>query len=272
MNTQRFEFFGFERGFSEQDRPNDRPGPRVSRFGLDGRRGTDFRAGGHDYFARFPGGPDRDRQNGPRESEHGFRFRAVSRRNPIEGDFEGRGRHRGEHGFSGRGPGDFGGLGGFEGGFGRGRGRMFDAGDLKLVVLKLLSEQPSYGYQLIKTMEQRLAGGYTPSAGVIYPTLTMLEEEGLAAVATENNKKVYSVTPEGAQYLEDNKRLVDEIFSRLDETGRSFERGRSPELIKAFINLRGAVIARVSRGDVTDEQIRKIRDAINAAAKTIDAF
>lgn len=149
---------------------------------------------------------------------------------------------------------------------------MFDAGDLKLVVLKLLSEQPSYGYQLIKTMEQRLAGGYTPSAGVIYPTLTMLEEEGLAAVATENNKKVYSVTPEGVQYLEDNKRLVDEILSRLDETGRSFERGRSPELIKAFVNLRGAVIARVSRGDVTDEQIRKIRDAINAAAKTIDAF
>ena len=60
---------------------------------------------------------------------------------------------------------------------------MFDAGDMKLVILKLLSEQPSYGYQLIKTMEERLAGGYTPSAGVIYPTLTMLEEEGLAASA-----------------------------------------------------------------------------------------
>jgi DNA-binding PadR family transcriptional regulator len=183
-------------------------------------------------------------------------------------------RHgHGERFFGGRGPGGFGGWGGgSEGGFGRGRGRMFDAGDLKLVVLKLLSEQPSYGYQLIKTMEQRLAGGYTPSAGVVYPTLTLLEEEGLAAASTENNKKVYSVTAEGIQYLESNKRRVDEIFSRLDEAGRGFERGRSPELIRAFENLRGAVFARVSRGSLTEEQIRKIADAVNGAAKTIDEF
>ena len=74
-------------------------------------------------------------------------------------------RHGGpERGFGGRGPG---GPGGFGRGFGEGRGRMFDAGDIKLVILRLLAEQPSYGYQLIKTMEQRLAGGYTPSPGVI---------------------------------------------------------------------------------------------------------
>ena len=149
---------------------------------------------------------------------------------------------------------------------------MFDAGDLKLAILKLLSEQPSYGYQLIKTMEQRFAGGYTPSAGVIYPTLTLLEEEGLAAAATEEGKKVYTVTPEGLKRLEDDKERVEELFSRIDEAGRSFERERSPELIKAFVNLRGSVIARVSRGNPTKEQIRKIVDAINAAAKTIDEF
>jgi DNA-binding PadR family transcriptional regulator len=167
-------------------------------------------------------------------------------------------------GFGGRGP------GGFERGFGEGRGRMFDAGDLKLVILKLLSEQPSYGYQLIKTMEQRLAGGYTPSAGAIYPTLTMLEEEGLATASSENNKKVYSLTPEGVEYLEANKERIGELFERLEETGRSFERGRSPEIMKAFMNLRGAVMARVARGNVKPEQIKKITDAINAAAKAID--
>jgi DNA-binding PadR family transcriptional regulator len=147
---------------------------------------------------------------------------------------------------------------------------MFDAGDLKLVILKLLSEQPSYGYQLIKTMEQRLAGGYTPSAGAIYPTLTMLEEEGLATASSESNKKVYSLTPEGVEYLEANKERIGELFERLDETGRSFERGRSPEIMKAFMNLRGAVMARVARGNVKPEQIKKITDAINAAAKAID--
>lgn len=153
---------------------------------------------------------------------------------------------------------------------GHGRERMFDAGDVKLVILKLLSEQPSYGYQLIKTMEERLAGGYAPSPGVIYPTLTMLEEEGLATSSTENNKKVYSVTSEGTAYLEENKRRIEALFERLDEAGKGFERGRSPEIMKAFHNLRTAVVARVSRESVTAEQIRKISEAINAAAKAID--
>ena len=153
---------------------------------------------------------------------------------------------------------------------GGGRERLFDAGDLKLVILKLLSEQPSYGYQLMKTMEQRLAGGYMPSAGVIYPTLTMLEEEGLASSSAENNKKVYSVTTEGRGYLEENKARVDALFDRLEEAGKGFQRGRSPEIMRAFYNLRGAVVARVSRESVTPEQIQKIADAINAAAKAID--
>jgi len=180
-----------------------------------------------------------------------------------------------ERGFSRR--------GGFEGrhwGFGgeRGRGersrgeqRLFDAGDIRLVVLKLLAEQPSYGYQLIKTMEERLGGGYTPSAGVIYPTLTMLEEEGLASAATaENNKKVYSLTAEGKEYLQANKERVEEVFERMETVGQGFRRGRSPEIMRAFMNLRGAVAVRLHRQKVTREEIRKITDAINAAAKAID--
>jgi len=162
----------------------------------------------------------------------------------------------------------------FERGFGAGRERLFDAGDVKLVVLKLLSERPSYGYQLIKTMEERLSGGYTPSAGVIYPTLTMLEEEGLATASSENNKKVYSVTPEGMEYLQTNRRRVEQLFERLEEAGRGFERGRSPEIMKALLNLRGAVVERMSRRSVTRQEIRKITqaiaEAINAAAKAID--
>ncbi len=155
-------------------------------------------------------------------------------------------------------------------GFGGGRERLFDSGEVRLVVLKLLSEEPSYGYQLIKRMEERLAGGYTPSAGVIYPTLTLLEEEGFATSSTENNKKVYSVTPEGLEYLKGNGRRVEHLFERLEEAGRGFERGRSPEIMKAFMNLRRAVVARVSRETVTPGQIAKITDIINSAAKAID--
>ncbi|MFY9855850.1 MAG: PadR family transcriptional regulator [Terracidiphilus sp.] len=198
--------------------------------------------------------------------EHRFAGRG---REENDRNTEGRGHreHGGFwHGFGGHGRGP----GGFERGFGEGRGRLFDSGDVKLVILKLLSEQPSYGYQLIKSMEQSLAGGYTPSAGVIYPTLTMLEEEGLATSTLESNKKVYSLTPEGLEFLEANKERIGALYMRLEEASRGFARGRKPEIMKAFMNLRSAVIARVSRESVKPEQVKKIIEAIDAAAKAID--
>ena len=92
---------------------------------------------------------------------------------------------------------------GFGGG---GRERLFDSGELKLVILHLLQEKPSYGYELIKAIEERLSGGYAPSPGVVYPTLTLLEEEGNATVSTsEGNKKLYTVTEQGQQYLKTNQ-------------------------------------------------------------------
>lgn len=177
----------------------------------------------------------------------------------------------GERGLFARGEEPFGrGGGGFGRRHGHGRERLFDAGDVKLVIVKLLSEQPSYGYQLIKTMEERLSGGYTPSAGVIYPTLTMLEEEGLATASSETNKKVYSVTAEGMEYLESNKARLEQLFERLDEAGKGFKRGRSPEIMKAFMNLRRAVVARASQDRVKPEELRKMAEAINSAARAID--
>jgi DNA-binding PadR family transcriptional regulator len=148
---------------------------------------------------------------------------------------------------------------------------MFDAGELKLVILKLLAEQPSYGYQLIKTMEERFAGGYSPSAGVIYPTLTLLEEEGLATASTsESNKKVYSLTAEGETLLEASKEKIGGLFERIEAVGERFQRGRSHELMHAFANLRHAVMSKTWRQGVSEEKRQKIAEAINAAAKTID--
>jgi len=203
-------------------------------------------------------------RTGPWERERSEHGQGEREHRGFMHGFGGHGHGGHEHGFGGQGRGDF------DRGFGEARGRLFDAGDVRLVVLRLLSDKPSYGYQLIKTMEQSLSGGYTPSAGVIYPTLTMLEEEGLATATAENNKKVYSLTPEGFAYLEANKEQIGRLFERLEKAGRSFERGRSPELMKAFLNLRGAVVARVSRESVKPDQLKKITDAINAAAKAID--
>jgi DNA-binding PadR family transcriptional regulator len=182
----------------------------------------------------------------------------------------GHGHCHGRHGgFGGR---ERFGREGFGRGFGGGgRERMFDQGELRLVLLQLLEEKPSYGYELIKTIEEKLAGGYAPSPGVVYPTLTMLEEEGLATVSTsETGKKVYTLTDAGHEYLKTNQHKVQEIRDRLEHAGQRFERGRSPQIMRAFMNLREAVMGRVTREGLTAEQVKKIAEAIDSAARAVD--
>jgi DNA-binding PadR family transcriptional regulator len=176
------------------------------------------------------------------------------------------GRHHARFGRHGGGPG-----GPWERGFGGGRERFLDPGDLQLIILQLLNEKPSYGYELIKSIEERLSGGYAPSPGVVYPTLTLLEERGLAEVqATEGARKVYALTDAGRQELTANAARLQEITARLDHTGQSFRRGRSPQIMRAFGNLGEAVRLRMHRGELTQEQIAKIAEAIDLAARTID--
>ena len=185
--------------------------------------------------------------------------------------------NREEEGCHWRRHGRHGGFGGgrerAERGMGGGRERLFDQGELRLVFLQLLAEKPSYGYELIKAIEEKLSGGYAPSPGVVYPTLTMLEEEGFATVSVSDaGKKVYTVTDAGREYLKANESRAEAIRERLEHAGRGFQRGRSPQIMRPFMSLRGAVQARVSREGLTPEQIKKMAEAIEAAAKAIDAM
>jgi DNA-binding PadR family transcriptional regulator len=160
---------------------------------------------------------------------------------------------------------------GFEGrGFGRrGRGgRFFDQGDLRLVILALLAEQPRHGYELIKEIEERLGGAYVPSPGVVYPTLTWLEELGYAAVAADGAKKLYTVTPEGLAYLEQNKAMVDGIFARMDQMGGQGD--FAPRIMRAMGNVKLALKLRLTSGPLTGEQVDKIAAALDAAALEIE--
>jgi DNA-binding PadR family transcriptional regulator len=178
----------------------------------------------------------------------------------------GRERHHGWHGAfeEGRGRGR-----GF--GHGEGRERHFDNGELRLVILQLVADKPSYGYEIIKAIEERLSGGYAPSPGVVYPTLTMLEEEGYAAVSsTEGNRKLYAATESGLEYLKKNQVAIKAIFSRMEQAGKVFGRGKSPQIMRAIMNLRYALRLRTERGNLSAEQTRKIAEAIDAAARVID--
>ena len=132
------------------------------------------------------------------------------------------GRHRGRRGFGG-----FGAGGGFGGGFGGlMAGRKLASGDLHLVILTLLAEQPRHGYDIIKALEERSKGFYAPSPGMVYPALTYLEELGHAEVAAEGAKKLYTITEEGRAHLTANQAEASAIMDQLAAVGRKLEQVR----------------------------------------------
>jgi DNA-binding PadR family transcriptional regulator len=166
--------------------------------------------------------------------------------------------------------------GGFDGHH-RGRGfrgrdseRVFEHGDLRLVIMALLKEKPRYGYEIIKDLEERVGGGYSPSPGVVYPTLTLLEEVGHASVSDEHGgRRLYTLSAEGLAYLEANRTLVDSILARVSEASAS-RRGPPLSVMRAMENL-GTVLRLRRRGrPASDDQIRVIAAAIDAAAKAIE--
>jgi DNA-binding PadR family transcriptional regulator len=151
------------------------------------------------------------------------------------------------------------------------RGRFFESGDLRFVILQLINEKPRYGYEIIKAIEERLGGAYAPSPGVVYPTLTLLVELGYVTVTSgDGTKKLHTITAEGAAALEANKATVDALFERMEHAGAAFGRGRVPQIMRAVQNLRMTLQMKTSQGTLTEEQIRKIVDVIDAAAKQIE--
>jgi DNA-binding PadR family transcriptional regulator len=145
---------------------------------------------------------------------------------------------------------------------------MFGAGDLRYVILQLISEKSSHGYEIIKSIEERLGGAYAPSPGVIYPVLTMLEEMGYATATTEGTRKLYSITEEGSKALAGNRAAVDALFARMDSI-RSVQVSQRPQQIeRAVENFR--MVLRMKLGALTTEQIHAVTDIIDDAAKKIE--
>lgn len=135
-------------------------------------------------------------------------------------------RAMGRHGHRG-GPRHGGGFGRHgRGGDGFRMGRKLGAGDLQLLLLHLLQESPRHGYELIKELEQRTSGFYSPSPGVIYPALTYLEEIGFASVETEGNKKLYRISETGSAFLGENRSIAEAMLNELVEIGHRFARAR----------------------------------------------
>jgi DNA-binding PadR family transcriptional regulator len=105
-------------------------------------------------------------------------------------------------------------------------GRMLAQGDLRLIALALIAEQPRHGYELIKLLEEKTADWYSPSPGIVYPTLTYLEDVGYLTAQAEGSKKLYTITDEGRAYLEQNRALADAVLDRLAAIGQKADRMR----------------------------------------------
>src|SRR5215471_11288462 len=127
-------------------------------------------------------------------------------------------------------------------------GRMLAQGDLRLIALALIAEQPRHGYEIIKVLEDKTAGWYSPSPGIVYPTLTYLEEAGYVTAEVEGAKKLYTITDEGRAHLEENRDFVDAVLERL-----------------AFIGERVARMRRRFEGDDDDRRGPRVSPLVRAA-------
>ena len=175
------------------------------------------------------------------------------------------------------GPGGWG--GGWEGGdwsaeFGHGRRggrrRMFESGQLKLVLLKLIADQPRHGYDLIRAIEELTHGSYAPSPGVVYPTLTMLQDMGLIQeAAADGPRKAFAITAEGEAYLAERTEEVEALFERLTGAGEGKRRAGGRPIQRAVRNLLSALWHRVT-AEGGEERLHEIAAILDEAAQKIE--
>lgn len=150
----------------------------------------------------------------------------------------------------------------------RGGGRMFEHGALRWVLLSLIADKPAHGYELIKAIEARMGGAYTPSPGVIYPSLTLLEDMGAVSVVAEGGKKRYAVTDEGRRLLVENAEALAHAERKMKALrGRADRPARIAQAIEAF---RAATHERMAQEPpLSEAQVEAIADLIEAAAKKV---
>ena len=153
---------------------------------------------------------------------------------------------------------------------GRGRRQMFEAGEIKFVILRLLKEKPRHGYEILKALEEGMAGCYTASPGTVYPTLQMLEDQGYVRVVEENGKKVYHITPEGDAFLAEHKDAIEDIFDRVRDTVRDVAGGPMGELHQAFARVAAVTYKRAWRWGGSHPAVPHIVELLKQTADAIE--
>ena len=156
-------------------------------------------------------------------------------------------------------------------GHGRQRRRLFDYGELRLLILAMIAEQPRHGYELIKDIEERFGGVYSPSPGVIYPTLAWLDDMGYAAVELEaGGRKLFRITAEGEAFLTANRAAADALVERVNAAGAEGRPHLSRPVLMAMKAFKQAMRQRLERGPLGDDEASKIAAALDAARHIVE--
>jgi DNA-binding PadR family transcriptional regulator len=166
---------------------------------------------------------------------------------------------------------DFGDEAGPWGRRGRRARRMFESGELRLVLLKLIADEPRHGYDLIRAIEEITGGEYAPSPGVVYPTLTLLQDMGFIEEAPgAGPRKPFQATDEGRVHLEERAEEVEALFERLRDIAPREEHNAGPAIGRAIKNLMTALRHRVGREGLNDELLHEIAAILDEAAQRIE--
>jgi DNA-binding PadR family transcriptional regulator len=148
---------------------------------------------------------------------------------------------------------------------------MFESGELRLVLLKLIADEPRHGYDLIRAIEDLTGGEYAPSPGVIYPTLTLLQDMGLIEEAkAKGPRKPFEVTEEGRAHLEEKADEVEALFERLEEFAPRESGSSGPAIGRAVGNLMNALSHRIGRDGIDEDLLHEIATILDEAAQRIE--
>ena len=151
------------------------------------------------------------------------------------------------------------------------RRRMFDSGELRLVILQLCAEEARHGYDLIRAIEEMTGGAYAPSPGTVYPTLTLLEDMGLVEEhESDGKKRLFSATKEGKKYLKDRADEIEALMERLEGHGERRQKADAKPIKPAVKRLMKAFWVKMAETNGDEETLDKIAEIVNKAARKIE--
>lgn len=154
---------------------------------------------------------------------------------------------------------------------GAGRGRVFDRGDLKYAVLRLLAGKDMHGYEVMQALEDESGGWYTASPGSVYPVLQMLQDQGYVTAREEEGKRVYSITAAGRAFLDENSDRVDDVKDRVSEFASRFTGSGMGEVTRSFVKLAQASFEAATERAGDADGLRRVREILERATKDMKA-